>query len=375
MHAALKSVHKRISEIKNAHDINMLIWHALCILTTVFTTLFTLLYQASNMNQDLYKNSKPRLLDQVRNAIRTKHYSIRTEESYIRWIKQFILFHNKRHPKDMGAKEVNAFLNHLAVKRKVAAATQTQALCAIVFLYKRILDRDIGTLDNLIRARKKKNLPVVFTREEARKVLENLSGTHWLMANLLYGSGLRLMECVRLRVKDVDFGYNQIVVRDGKGNKDRLTMLPQTVAHDLKKHLEKVKIQHEHDLAQGYGSVYLPNALARKYRGAGNSWIWQYVFPSSKISVDPRSGVMRRHHVNQQYLHRAVKSAVQQSRIYKAASCHTFRHAFATHLIEDGYDIRTVQELLGHKDVSTTMVYTHVLSKGGRGVRSPIDAI
>jgi integron integrase len=291
------------------------------------------------------------------------------------WIKRFILFHNKRHPKDMGVGEVNAFLNHLAVKKKVAAATQTQALCAIVFLYKHIFNRDIGTIDNLIRAKKKKNLPVVFTRKEVRQVLKNMSGTHWLMANLLYGSGLRLMECIRLRVKDVDFGYGQLVVRDGKGNKDRVTMLPKTVANNLKAHLKKVKKQHEQDLAQGYGSVYLPNALARKYRNADKSWAWQYVFPSSKISVDPRSGVKRRHHVNQQYLQRAVKSAIQKSGISKTASCHTFRHSFATHLIKDNYDIRTVQELLGHKDVSTTMVYTHVLSKGGRGVRSPVDTI
>lgn len=327
------------------------------------------------MNLDPYRNKQPRLLEQVRNAIRTKHYSIRTEESYTRWIKRFILFHNKRHPQNMGAKEVNAFLNHLAVKRGVAASTQTQALCAIVFLYKQIFNRDLGTLDNLIRAKRKKNLPVVFTREEAGQVLTKMAGTHRLMANLLYGSGLRLMECIRLRVKDVDFGYSQVVVRDGKGNKDRVTMLPKTVAHDLKEHLKKVKKQPEEDLVKGYGSVYLPNALARKYRGADKSWGWQYVFPSSKISVDPRSGVKRRHHVNQQYLHRSVKSAVQKSKIYKTASCHTFRHSFATHLIEDGYDIRTIQELLGHKDVSTTMVYTHVLSKGGRGVRSPVDTI
>jgi len=327
------------------------------------------------MNLDPYRNKQPRLLEQVRNAIRTKHYSIRTEESYTRWIKRFILFHNKRHPQNMGAKEVNAFLNHLAVKRGVAASTQTQTLCAIVFLYKQIFNRDLGTLDNLIRAKRKKNLPVVFTREEAGQVLTKMAGTHRLMANLLYGSGLRLMECIRLRVKDVDFGYSQVVVRDGKGNKDRVTMLPKTVAHDLKEHLKKVKKQPEEDLVKGYGSVYLPNALARKYRGADKSWGWQYVFPSSKISVDPRSGVKRRHHVNQQYLHRAVKSAVQKSKIYKTASCHTFRHSFATHLIEDGYDIRTIQELLGHKDVSTTMVYTHVLSKGGRGVRSPVDTI
>jgi len=327
------------------------------------------------MSYDFSKTKKPRLLDQVRTTIRTKHYSYRTEEAYVSWIRQFILFHNKQHPVDMSEIEVNAFLNYLATRRKVSASTQTQALCAIVFLYRHVLGRELGQLQDLIRAKKKKNLPVVFTREEVRQVLDNLSGTHWLMANLLYGSGLRLMECIRLRVKDVDFGYNQIVIRDGKGRKDRVTMLPETVSLYLKEHLNKVKQQHNKDLAQGYGGVYLPNALERKYRGADKSWVWQYVFPSSKISVDPRSGIKRRHHVNQQYLHRAVKSAVQRSGIFKAASCHTFRHSFGTHLIEDGYDIRTVQELLGHKDVSTTMVYTHVLSRGGQGVRSPVDTI
>ena len=327
------------------------------------------------MNQYLYKSGKPRLLDQVRETIRTKHYSIRTEQSYVQWIRRYILFHNKRHPKDMGTHEVNQFLTHLAVKDRVAASTQTQALCAIVFLYRYVLNAELGSLDGLIRAKKKKNLPVVFTREEAGKVLKKMTGTQLLMANLLYGSGLRLMECIRLRVKDVDFGYNQIVVRDGKGKKDRITMLPETIVHYLKEHLKKVKNQHKEDLARGYGSVYLPDALERKYRGADKSWVWQYVFPSSKISVDPRSGIKRRHHVNQQHLQRAVKSAVQKSKIYKTASCHTFRHSFATHLIEDGYDIRTVQELLGHKDVSTTMVYTHVLSRGGQGVRSPVDTI
>jgi integron integrase len=327
------------------------------------------------VNPNLSRPGRPRLLDQVRETIRTKHYSIRTEQSYVQWIRRYILFHNKRHPKKMGTNEVNQFLTHLAVKDRVAASTQTQALCAIVFLYKYVLNTELGSLDGLIRAKKKKNLPVVFTREEAGQVLVNMTGTHWLMANLLYGSGLRLMECIRLRVKDVDFGYNQIVVRDGKGKKDRITMLPKAIVRHLKEHLERVKIQHKEDLSQGYGSVYLPNALARKYRGAEKSWVWQYVFPSSKISVDPRSGIKRRHHVNQQYLHRAVKSAVRKSGISKAASCHTFRHSFATHLIEDGYDIRTVQELLGHKDVSTTMVYTHVLCRGGQGVRSPVDTI
>jgi integron integrase len=327
------------------------------------------------MNDDLSEARKPRLLDQVRTAIRTKHYSYQTEEAYIAWIRQFILFHNKQHPADMSEIDVNVFLNYLATRRKVSASTQTQALCAIVFLYRYVLGRELGQLQGLIRAKKKKNLPVVFTRDEVRQVLENLSGTHRLMANLLYGSGLRLMECIRLRVKDVDFGYNQIVVRDGKGKKDRVTMLPKTIGPYLIEHLKKVKQQHNQDLSKGYGEVYLPNALGRKYRGANKSWAWQYVFPSIKFSVDPRSGIKRRHHINQQYLHRAVKSTMQKSGIFKAASCHTFRHSFATHLIEDGYDIRTVQELLGHKDISTTIVYTHVLNQGGQGVRSPADTI
>jgi integron integrase len=316
---------------------------------------------------------KPKLLDQVRYKIRLKHYSIRTEQAYVDWIKRFILFHRKRHPASMGAPEVRAFLSHLAVERHVAASTQCQALSAIVFLYREILERDLGWLEDMERAKKPERLPVVFSRAEVHAVLARLDGQPWLMASLLYGAGLRLMECIRLRVKDVDFGYRQILVRDGKGQKDRVTMLPQMVVEPLRVQLQKVKTLHEQDLAEGFGEVYLPFALERKYPDASREWHWQYVFPSHKRSVDPRTGKERRHHVDEKVLQRAVKKAIRQARITKPGSCHTFRHSFATQLLEAGYDIRTVQELLGHKDVRTTMIYTHVLNQGGKGVRSPLD--
>ncbi|MDY6845079.1 MAG: integron integrase [Thermodesulfobacteriota bacterium] len=318
---------------------------------------------------------KPRLLDQVRQIIRVKHYSIRTEESYIQWMRRFIIFHGKRHPREMGAEEINQFLSHLAMDRKVAASTQNQALSALLFLYKEVLKQDIGLLGDVVRARKAKKLPVVFTPEEVKFVLSYLSGTKWIMANLLYGSGLRLMECIRLRVKDIDFSYEQIVVRDGKGNKDRITMLPLNVMEPLQKHLIKVKELQEKDLAEGFGQVYLPVALEKKYLNANREWIWQYVFPALKRSIDPRSGIERRHHVGTMVLQRAVKEAIRKAGIPKMASCHTFRHSFATHLLAAGYDIRTVQELLGHNEVSTTMIYTHVLNKGGKAVRSPADML
>jgi integron integrase len=316
---------------------------------------------------------KPKLLDQVRYKIRLKHYSIRTEQAYVDWIKRFTLFHRNRHPASMGVPEVRAFLSHLAVERHVAASTQRQALSAIVFLYREILERDSGWLEDMERAKKPERLPVVFSRAEVRAVLARLDGQAWLMASLLYGAGLRLMECIRLRVKDVDFGYRQILVRDGKGQKDRVTMLPQMVVEPLRVQLQKVKTLHEQDLAEGFGEVYLPFALERKYPDASREWHWQYVFPSHKRSVDPRTGKERRHHVDEKVLQRAVKKAIRQARITKAGSCHTFRHSFATQLLEAGYDIRTVQELLGHKDVRTTMIYTHVLNQGGKGVRSPLD--
>lgn len=318
---------------------------------------------------------KPKLLDQVRDIIRLKHYSIRTERAYIDWIKRFILFHHKRHPNEMGAPEVQAFLTHLAVVKNVAASTQQQALSALLFLYREVLRQELPWMDDITRAKKPKRLPVVLTQEEVRSMLAHLQGDAWLMASLLYGAGLRLMECLRLRVKDVDFGYRQLIVRDGKGQQDRVTMLPQRAVEPMQWHLEKVQALHQQDLSEGFGDVYLPYALARKYPNAGSEWAWQYVFPARKRSVDPRSGMTRRHHVDSKVLQRAVKKAVREVHLSKPASCHTLRHSFATHLLEAGYDIRTVQELLGHKDVSTTMIYTHVLQQGGQGVRSPLDRV
>jgi integron integrase len=318
--------------------------------------------------------TKPKLLDQVRTAIRRKHYSIRTEDAYVDWIKRYIFFHHKRHPSEMAAPEMEQFLNHLAVEKNVAASTQNQALSALVFLYREVLKQDFEWMENLERAKKPERLPVVMTETEVRHVLAHLDGRHWLMASLLYGAGLRLMECVRLRVKDVDFEYRQITVRDGKGAKDRVTMLPESSLEVLKHHLEKIRALHEQELAAGHGDVYLPFALERKHKSANKQWGWQYVFPAASLSRDPRSGKVRRHHIDEKSLQRAVKRAVTLARINKPATCHTFRHSFATHLLKNGHDIRTVQELLGHKDVSTTMIYTHVLNKGGRGVKSPLDA-
>ncbi len=319
--------------------------------------------------------TRPRLLDQVRAVMRRKHYSIRTERSYIDWIKRFIFFHHKRHPLEMNAPELEQFLNHLAIERKVSASTQNQALSALVFLYREVLGKEIAWLDNLVRAKQPERLPVVLTETEVRQVLAHLEGRNWLMASLLYGAGLRLMECLRLRVKDIDFDYRQITVRDGKGNKDRITLLPDSSVELLKLQLQKTRTMHAFDLTQGYGEVFLPYALERKYKHAGRQWIWQYVFPAAQLSQDPRSGKIRRHHLDEKSLQRAVKRAVSEARITKAATCHTFRHSFATHLLRSGYDIRTVQELLGHKDVSTTMIYTHVLNRGGKGVRSPLDGV
>ena len=321
------------------------------------------------------KKRPKKLLDQVRDAIRLKHYSIRTEEAYVTWIKRYILFHNKRHPLEMGIPEIEAFLTHLAVDQKVAASTQNQAFSALLFLYREVLKKDLDGPIDAMRAKRPKRLPTVLTKEETLNVIGQLSGTHRLMANLLYGSGLRLMECLRLRVKDVDFAQRLIVVRDGKGMEDRVTMLPDSLVTPLQEHLQLVKRLHDEDLARGYGSVYLPFALERKYPNADQEWIWQYVFPSNRLSKDPRSGVVRRHHVSESGLQKAVKKAARLAGINKRVTCHTFRHSFATHLLEDGYDIRTVQELLGHKDVKTTMIYTHVLNRGPLAVRSPLDQI
>lgn len=317
--------------------------------------------------------ASPRLLDQVRELIRLRHYSIRTEQAYLQWIKRFILFHRKRHPVEMGGPEVTAFLSHLAIQRNVSASTQNQALNALLFLYRDVLKITLPWLNEVQRAKKPQHLPVVFTREEVRALLAQLEGTHWLMAMLIYGSGLRLMECLRLRVKDLDFQYHQLVIRDAKGQKDRVTMLPRSLVEPIRTHLAKVRQLHESDLREGYGRVYLPFALAAKYPAADLEWGWQYVFPSTRRSKDPRSDAERRHHAPEDALQRAVKQAVRKARIVKPGSVHTLRHSFATHLLESGYDIRTVQELLGHADVKTTMIYTHVLNRGGRGVVSPVD--
>jgi integron integrase len=315
----------------------------------------------------------PKLLEQVVARLRVKHYSLRTEQIYVDWIKRFVWFHGKRHPKDMGAAEIEAFLTNLAVERSVSASTQNQAKSALLFLYKEVLQIELPWLDNVTQAKAPKRLPVVMTQNEVRTVLARLDGTVWLICSLLYGSGLRIMECLRLRVKDVDFERCEILVREGKGFKDRVTMLPVSLVQLLKQQLERVKTLHEEDLLKGYGDVFMPMALDAKYPKAGKSWNWQYIFPSRNLSVDPRSGVVRRHHSDEKVIQRAVKKAVSAAEITKLATPHTFRHSFATHLLQSGYDIRTVQELLGHSDVSTTMIYTHVLNKGGKGVVSPLD--
>lgn len=317
----------------------------------------------------------PKLLDQVRAKIRLKHYSIRTEQAYTDWIKRFILYFGKKHPREMGASEVERFLTHLAVNGRVAASTQNQARCALLFLYKEVLGIELPWLDNVEQAKAPKRLPVVLNRDEVQAVLSRLQGTHWLIASLLYGTGMRIMECLRLRVQDIDFKRSEILIRDGKGFKDRVTMLPASLSTPLQAHLVKVKALYEDDLRRGFGSVYLPYALERKYPNAAKDWIWQYVFPAAKISTDPRTQAVRRHHLQEQAIQRAVKQAARDANLNKAATPHTFRHSFATHLLEGGYDIRTVQELLGHQDVSTTMIYTHVLNKGGKAVVSPLDKL
>ena len=314
-----------------------------------------------------------KLVDQIRKAIRVKHYSYRTEQTYIYRIKKFILFNNKRHPNEMGEKEINRFLTYLAVNRKVAASTQNQALCAILFLYRHVLKKQIGWIDKLERAKTPKTIPVVLSGKEVESVLMQFQGVVWIVVSLLYDSGLRLMEALRLRVKDIDFDYNQITLRDAKGHKDRLSLLPMAVKEPLKKHLQRVKFLHQKDLDEGFGLVYLPYALQRKYPNANSEWIWQYVFPASTRYYDPDDKIHRRHHLHESVVQRAMKSAVHKAGIQKKASCHTLRHSFATHLLENGYDIRTVQELLGHSDVRTTMIYTHVLNKGRMGVQSPLD--
>ena len=317
----------------------------------------------------------PRLRELLHEAIRSRNYSPRTEKSYWFWIRYFIFFHGKRHPREMGGPEVQAFLSWLATERNVAAATQNQALAALLFLYQKILGTNLPWLDGMTRAKRPVRLPTVLTEAEAGRLLAQLQGAKWLMASLMYGAGLRQIECLSLRVKDVDFAYRQILVRDGKGGKDRVTMLPEPVVQPLQSHLGRVRTLQQRDLAEGYGEVSLPFALARKYPRAGYEWGWQYVFPSGSRSSDPESGVIRRHHVYPDTIHRAIKEAVRAAGISKPVSCHTLRHSFATHLLLSGQDIRTVQELLGHSDVSTTMVYTHVLNRGARGVRSPMERL
>jgi integron integrase len=324
------------------------------------------------------KNPSPprkekKLLDRMRETLQAQHYSYRTEGTYIDWCRRFILFHGKRHPKDMGASEVEAFITYLATRRKVAASTQTQALSAILYLYKEVLEQPLDPV-KVVRARKPKRLPTVLTRDEAVRVIDAMTGAYQLMAKLLYGSGLRLGECIRLRVKDLDFDQQALTVRDGKGEKDRITILPESLLLPLQEHLRRVEQVHQKDLQDGFGTVYLPGALEKKYPNANREWAWQYVFPGKTISKDPRSGVRRRHHIAESSLQKAVRAAAKLAGITaKPVGPHTFRHSFATHLLQNGYDIRTVQELLGHKDVKTTMIYTHVLQKGGLAVRSPLD--
>jgi integron integrase len=331
--------------------------------------------KASIPKEGLIPNPKLKLLDQVSEVIRFKHYSLRTEEAYRAWIRRFILFHGKRHPREMGAGEIRSFLSDLATHRNVAVSTQNQALNALVFLYGQVLHVEPGEFGAIERPSRPVRLPVVLRRQEVQRLLSGLTGTHQLMAKLLYGTGMRLMECVRLRVKDLDPAGNQILVRDGKGFKDRVTMLPESLKALIVEHLSRVRMLHKQDLADGHGQVFLPLALSRKYPNAERDWCWQYVFPSASLSLDPRSGILRRHHVNEQGLQRAVKEAVRLAGIHKPASCHSLRHSFATHLLEAGSDIRTVQDLLGHKDVTTTQIYTHVMQKPGLGVKSPLDSM
>lgn len=318
-------------------------------------------------------SGQPKLLDQVRHRCRLRHLARSTEQAYVGWIRRYILFHQKRHPSEMGASEVTAFLTHLAVELHVAASTQNQALAGLLFLYREVLQCEFGWLDGVVRAKKPKRLPVVYTPEEAMGIVEDLQGIRWLMGILLYGGGLRLMECLRLRVKDPDFERLQLTVCEGKGDKDRITLLPEAAVEPLKRHLEYVRQEHERALREGYGGVELPYALARKYPHADRAWAWQYVFPAAQPSTDPRSGARRRHHLDPSYLQKAVAAAIRKLDIRKHAGCHTFRHSFATHLLADGVDIRTVQELLGHKDLRTTQIYTHVLRVNGFAVKSPVD--
>ena len=319
------------------------------------------------------KQQDKKLLDRVSDAIRLKHYSYRTEQIYKEWIKRYILFHHKRHPSEMGVLEIQAFLSHLAIERNISASTQNQALSAILFLYRYVLHKPVEFPTDIIRAEKSKTLPTVLTHQEAMAVIDKMTGVSQLMAKILYGSGLRLMECLRLRVKDIDFGNHQILVRDGKGEDDRITILPDSLIPLLQTHLKTVQVIHQKDRKDGFGEVYLPYALARKFPNAAKELIWQYVFPALSRSIDPVSKRTMRHHADPSVLQKAIRHAAKTADIQKPVTPHTFRHSFATHPLQNGYDIRTVQELLGHKDVKTTMIYTHVLNRGGLAVKSPLD--
>jgi integron integrase len=327
------------------------------------------------MKPPVPESRPPKLLDQLRAALRTLHYSLRTEEAYADWVRRYIYFHGKRHPKDLGAEGVRAFLSHLAVDRGVSASTQNQAKAALLFLYRQVLGVDLPWLNEVVQAKERRRLPVVLSPGEVRSLLDQMDGTMGLVAALLYGTGLRLLEGLRLRVKDLDFDRLEVTVRSGKGDKDRVTMLPERLAGPLRAHLARVRALHEQDLAEGFGDVFLPDALAVKYKGAARQWGWQWVFPSGVRSVDPRSGLTRRHHLHAESVQRAVREAGRRAELAKPVTPHVLRHSFATHLLTAGHDIRTVQELLGHKDVATTMIYTHVLNRGGRGVASPLDGL
>lgn len=316
-----------------------------------------------------------RILNQVRDAIRVRHYSIRTEEAYCYWVRRFLIFHGGRNPQQFNDSHVNAFLSHLAITEKVSPSTQNQALNSLLFLFKHVLNQPFSEEIEFTRAKQNRRLPVVLTQEEVQRLFSQLDGRDWLMAALLYGSGLRLMECVRLRVKDIDLARCAIMVRDGKGAKDRVVTLDEQLVPHLRIHLAHVRNQHLQDLNRGGGQVYLPYALERKYPNANREWMWQYAFPAAMESIDPRSGIKRRHHISEQLLQRAVKLAVQAAEIHKPATCHTLRHSFATHLLERGYDIRTVQEQLGHKDLKTTQIYTHILERGANAVKSPFSSV
>lgn len=322
--------------------------------------------------QEVDSASKPKLLEQVRTELRRNHYSQKTEESYISWIKRYIIFNDKRHPNEMGKDEIQNFINFLAVKQRVAAATQNQALQGILYLYKNVLNKDVGWLDDIKHVSRVKHLPVVFSKREVEKILEQLNGVVKLIVSLLYGGGLRLNECLNLRIKDVDFDYNQIVVRDGKGEKDRYTILPKSIQPELRQHMNKVYLIHKNDLSRGRGETVLPYALKLKYPNAGKEFKWQYVFPADKFVKQKDTGLIFRYHIHESTIQRAVKTAITEAKVNKQGSPHAFRHSFATHLLENGADIRTIQELLGHQSVRTTMIYTHVLNRGV-GIKSPLD--